>query len=345
MSKIAVVGGGIFGVTAALKLCKNHEVTLFEKNSDILMAASGINQYRFHRGYHYPRSEETTLESLRSEQSFRAEYGNAVITDNEHYYCIAKEDSLTSREEYLEFCKKFVLEHEEVNPDFINEKNVSLTISAKESSIDPIKLRELCWEKLNKTNVDVKLNTEATKEVIEVFDKVVNCTYANMNCITDNFMQRDYHFELCEKPVIKLPEKFRNKSIVVMDGPFMCVDPFGKTGYSIMGHVEHAIHMRSFGKSPEIPEKFKELLNQGVVKNPPTTNIKKFLEDGGRFIPGLKEAEHVGSMYTIRTVLPNVDDTDTRPTIVTAVNDKLINVFAGKFSQCVDAADKVCRLI
>ena len=34
--KIAVIGGGIFGVTTALILSANHSVELFEKNSDIL---------------------------------------------------------------------------------------------------------------------------------------------------------------------------------------------------------------------------------------------------------------------------------------------------------------------
>ncbi|RZD44075.1 MAG: hypothetical protein CXT78_07170 [Thaumarchaeota archaeon] len=48
--KIAVVGGGIFGVTTAIRLANNHDVDLYEKNSDILESASGINQYRLHRG-------------------------------------------------------------------------------------------------------------------------------------------------------------------------------------------------------------------------------------------------------------------------------------------------------
>ena len=55
--RIAVVGGGIFGVSAAVKLARaGHQADLFEKQRDILCAASGINQYRIHRGYHYPRN-------------------------------------------------------------------------------------------------------------------------------------------------------------------------------------------------------------------------------------------------------------------------------------------------
>ena len=38
--KIAVIGGGIFGVTTALTLAQKYPVQLFEKNSDILLIAT-----------------------------------------------------------------------------------------------------------------------------------------------------------------------------------------------------------------------------------------------------------------------------------------------------------------
>ena len=73
--KIAIVGGGIFGITVAVKLAKSgHSIDLFEKNGDIMTAASGINQFRLHRGYHYPRSKETGEESLRGLPLFLKEY-------------------------------------------------------------------------------------------------------------------------------------------------------------------------------------------------------------------------------------------------------------------------------
>ena len=52
-------------------LANENHVELFEKNNDILKAASGSNQYRVHRGYHYPRSKETVLEIMKSENSFK----------------------------------------------------------------------------------------------------------------------------------------------------------------------------------------------------------------------------------------------------------------------------------
>ena len=65
--RIAIVGGGIFGITASIILAKNHQVELFEKNNELLQSASGSNQYRIHRGYHYPRSPDTVKDIIESE--------------------------------------------------------------------------------------------------------------------------------------------------------------------------------------------------------------------------------------------------------------------------------------
>ena len=68
--KIAIIGAGFFGATAALKLSKYHDVDLFEKKNDILNGASKINQFRFHLGFHYPRSKKTLNEIKSSYKLF-----------------------------------------------------------------------------------------------------------------------------------------------------------------------------------------------------------------------------------------------------------------------------------
>ena len=61
-AKIAVAGAGIYGATAAIRLAEHgHQVHLFDPLG-LLRAASAINQYRVHAGYHYPRSPETISE-------------------------------------------------------------------------------------------------------------------------------------------------------------------------------------------------------------------------------------------------------------------------------------------
>src|SRR3989344_62295 len=345
---IAVVGGGIFGVTTAIKLAKSgHKVYLFEKENDILQAASGINQYRLHRGHHYPRSKETTLSSLNPEPKFRKEYAGAIINSNDHYYCIAKEKSLTSAEDYLKFCQDHNLEHVVEHPEVVQKNKIELSVKVKEGLMDPGRLRALCWEKLRDSGVKVILKTEVSSAQLKHYDFVVICTYAAINSLLIDYpyAQKDYQFELCEKPVLKLSKNFYKKSIVVMDGPFMCIDPLADTGFHVMGNVVHAIHQTNIGKHAVVELKYVPLLNRGIVHNPSVTNIKKFIESAVEFMPEIKKSEHVGSMFTIRTVLPYQDKTDARPTLVEAIDDRTFVVFSGKLSNCVDAAGKVSGMI
>ena len=79
--RIAVIGAGIFGSTVAVKLAEaGFGVDLYEKEGDILQAASGINQYRLHRGYHYPRSKETALSSKKPRSRFAKNMGKRCLT-------------------------------------------------------------------------------------------------------------------------------------------------------------------------------------------------------------------------------------------------------------------------
>src|ERR1043166_827802 len=99
MKRVAVVGGGIFGATAAIHAARlGNDVHLFEKQNDLLQAASRINQYRLHRGYHYPRSLDTATSCRDAEHSFRDEYGDAIMSDSRHLYGIAREGSRVSIE-------------------------------------------------------------------------------------------------------------------------------------------------------------------------------------------------------------------------------------------------------
>ena len=130
-----------------------------------------------------------------------------------------------------------------------------------------------------------------------------------------------------------------------MDGPFMCIDPFGDTDLHVMGNVVHAIHSTNVGKGPEYDSKFDELLNKGIVENPSITNIDKFMESAKKFFIDMDKVEHIGSMFTFRTVLPNRDKDDARPTLVEQTSDNQFTLFSGKIGTCVDAAEQILEVI
>src|ERR1700690_566158 len=95
-AKVAVAGAGVYGATIAISLAEaGHDVTLFDPLG-ILRAASAINQFRIHSGYHYPRTPETIRETLEARTEFAAAFASAIIRSSKHFYAIPKEGSETS---------------------------------------------------------------------------------------------------------------------------------------------------------------------------------------------------------------------------------------------------------
>lgn len=345
--KIAVIGAGIFGISISFTLAKNHNVDLYEKNSDIFMAASDINQCRVHRGYHYPRSDETVKELLDAQTSFLNEFNDAIMHNTENFYAISKNDSLTSSDEYVQFCKRNNLDYNPYKPSILNYDLIDSCFKVKENLFDHEKLKEICWDKLKNSNVNVLLNTKATKTMFEKYDLVIICTYGDWNDLVENNtkLNQNFQFEVCEKVFVKLPEIFKDTSLLIMDGPFMSIDPVGTTGMFIIGDVINTVRQRSIGKFPEIDEKYIPFLNKGILQNCPISNYPAFLDSASRFMPELKNAEYVGSSFCIKTTLADVDATDTRPTVIHQIDSKTFTVFSGKIPTCIQTAEKIKNLV
>ena len=97
-SKVAIAGAGVYGATTAIRLAEQgHEVHLFDPLG-VLNAASAINQFRIHSGYHYPRSPETIRETMEARQEFIDTFAPAIVRNSQHYYAIPLEGSQTPPE-------------------------------------------------------------------------------------------------------------------------------------------------------------------------------------------------------------------------------------------------------
>ena len=340
LPKALVVGGGIFGTTAAVALAHDgYQVELHEELEDVMMAASDINQYRLHKGYHYPRSKETAQECLDGLKTFKRKYGDCVVNGNiEHYYAISSKESMITPSQYLEFLNEMDLPYKRVETI----KNTDITIKAEEELFDNYKLYELVRNKLWSSGVEVLKNKTTTKDDFKGFDVVVIATYAKLNELLDK--KKRYQYELCEKPVVRLPRKYEGKSIVIMDGPFMCLDPYGERNH-VLGNVKHAIHCWNEGTEAFWPHRYTKYINKGVIENPEYTKIDKFIETGKRFFEDFHKLKHIGSMYTIRTVLKNREQDDARPTLVNHEGNNVYSLFSGKIDTCVDAANELIKEI
>lgn len=361
--RIAVIGGGIFGCTAAIHAVRaEHEVHLFEKAGALMQGASAVNQFRLHRGYHYPRSPETGRECRVGNVSFRQEYGEAIIPAEKRkhggqYYAIAREGSKVSADEYFSFLQASKLPARPVPASIagLNADSVDLVLEVLEGAIDPVRLKALVSEKMAGVHVHLGTNPRVPPSRKD-FDQIIIAAYAGTNIVARQLGCRTtpLQFEVCEKPVVRLPARWRDVGVVVMDGPFCSIDPYGTTGLHVLGHVQHAIHWTRTGDSafeemrtgPERGGRFrgvacwapKVALNAGIIAKPAGSNYPKFVEAGSHFFPALKDAEYIGSMFTVRAVLPNRDATDERPTLVHRLDDQVVRIFSGKIGTAVEAA-------
>ena len=341
--KALVVGGGVFGLTSAIELSNNgYLVDVKEKSDSIMSGASSINQYRLHKGYHYPRSKETAQECLDGLYSFKRKYEDCVVNGGiTHMYSIASDDSMVSGEEYKKFLDDMNLSYYEREPM----PNCDLTIVADEELFCPKKLSDSLQKKVWSSHINIETNTEVKSldELKEKYDIVVVATYSNINQLLDK--KREYQFEVCEKPVVRLPKIFEDISIVIMDGPFMCLDPYENENH-VLGNVVHAIHETNIGKKPKVSDELKSYLNKGVIKNPKITNIDKFIDSGVKYFGDeFGDLEHIGSMYTIRAVLKDRDHDDARPTLVNHEGDNIYTLFSGKIDTCVNAGRELIRIV
>ena len=317
------------------------------ETNDIFNAASGINQYRLHSGYHYPRAISTATDCRDSVQYFCKEYPESIISDTEQYYCISKRDSLISGEAFVRFCEELNLRHTILDLDILRGESVDVCMRVNESIFDLSILQDILLKLISQKSIKIEFGVSPSESQLGSYDYVIVATYTDNNQFISADNQQQYQYELCEKPVIKLPSEYDNIGLVVMDGPFMCIDPLGRTGYHVMGNVVHAIHQTSFGEfvSPLKDNRFAGLINRGIIENPVISNFPKFVESASEFLIGIEKCEHIGSMFTYRVVLPNMEETDDRPTIVKKVDHRTITIFSGKITTCVMAANKVVAII
>jgi len=359
--KIAIIGAGIFGINSALKLREKFQkakIEIFEKGTSILSSASGINQYRLHKGYHYPRSSEM----IQSTVEFESEFSSCIVKGS-RYYAIAKEGSKVSSNEYLNFLENNQLKYwkvEENNlPLFYNK--LDLVVKVEENSFDSAELYLELIKRLKENRIELKTNSIFKKRDLKKYDLVINATYANLNDILDEENQLEYQFELCEKPIVSVGKEWQNTGVVIMDGEFCCIDPLGFSKYfHVLGHVKEAIHDRQFGKKYKIPAGYSDILNIGSCKSSlsrfpfilngcseffkfdSTPVIPESSKGSSKLIGGV---HYHGSMFTIRTVLPNRDHDDGRPSYITKHSDQLYSIFSGKIGTSVQIANQLKEII
>lgn len=341
--KIAIVGGGIFGTTLALDLDRaGFGVTLYERREALLVEASLANQYRLHRGFHYPRSDKTISATKAASIKFERRFPESVLRGYQNMFAIASEGSLTDAITYLNVLRRNNLEFTQVPiPDFL--RAVDLCVQTEENLYDPVRLQQQIAIEIARSSIDLRLSATFDWAKAKSFDTVILCTYGANDVLlrAGGFRPRmKYRVQVVEKPVVALPPRLQKQSVVVMDGPFCSMDPLGDGTYSVVGHVVEANHYMKEGCSHVDPEAY-ELLAHNRANADRVTRFEQIRNAISIFMPDFKHARRVRSLWAVRVVPGNVAQTDERPTLVERHSETVFSVFSGKVSSSVTVFDKL----
>ena len=345
--KIAVVGAGFTGCSIALKLSDEYQVTLFEKEKDILLGASAYNQMRFHYGYHYPRSQKTIDEIKVSKNDFLNFYGKSIFDKTKNFYSIPFKKSKTNPKDFEKFLKKNNLYFKEIKKKNFLSNNLDKTYEVNEKILNYFTFKKKIKKMLKKTNVKIKVNSEIKKSDLTLYDKVIVATYSSNNTILKNLGIKiidKFRYELIEKIVIKLPTKYKNRSFVVIDGDFVCCDPYLGTPYHLLSDVLNSKIKIIKKKFPNFNLAHKKFINKIPRKRLDLTRYNDFIKKSSYYLPFLKKAKYIKSMYTIRTLKLNKEKTDERTNYLKKINNKIFVVLTGKWNTSMSIAIKINKL-
>lgn len=330
--RVAVIGGGVFGATAAVELARTGaKVELFEARRDLLEGATARCQARLHSGYHYPRSDSTALAAKVGAVEFRDRFPEAIRTA-EHHYVIA-EDSKVSADDYLDFCDRLGLPYEVVYPTLVHHAQV--TVRVPEAFVDVPVLRRLLKRDLRLAGVKANLAHWADPESLKGYDLTVVAAYGQP-------WSRPLRYEVCEVALVELGH-YQNQSFVVLDGEYTSLDPYNRT--HMLYDVKHTIHSANVGYAPEIPDYLQPLLGRWGAAPTNVSRVDDMLDSASRHLRmmgrhGQGVCIYHGSLFSVRAVLPDVDATDERPTVVERDGD-VISILSGKICTAVTTARAV----
>ncbi len=361
-----IVGGGIFGIYAALYLAQHGlRICLVEKERELLKKASIVNQARLHSGYHYPRSVATALMSDDNKARFTADHQGFINFEFEKYYAIDRFGSFTDSQQFERFCAFIGIRCEPVlkHPLF-NYHRMEALYATTEYAFDPYLIAEYYRQQLQEAGkqVDVRMysrllearaagsewrvvveNMEQGQKQEVAASQVINATYAGSNAINRLFGLADIDLmhEISEMAFLTSPQ-VQHIGLTIMDGQFGSIMPYGLSGLLSLSSVAYTHHKVSYDnlprfdcqeENPACRPDFTAICNACPAR--PRSNYRKMLGQIRQYFDESVQFQYFTSMFTIKSKLKANYIDDGRPTEISILNDnpRFYCIFAGKINS------------
>ena len=326
-----VVGGGFYGATIAAYLASRgtcKKVVLVERQPGLMECASATNQARVHNGYHYPRSFTTAFRSRVNLPRFVRDFPDAVKRDFTNLYAIARRNSKVTARQFERFCREIGASLKPAPNQLsglFDRRLVEQSYLVEEYVFDASVLRTGACQELGQLGVEIVLGTEVVGLIrvasgVEIklvgpdgegrieSRLVFNCTYSGLNRLRGDYpgALAQLKHEIAELALLEMPVALQGVGITVMDGPFFSLMPFPPRGLHTLSHVRYTPHL-AWLDCPEV-DPYRRLADY-----PRVPRVDRMLRDVERFMPAIREAKYVESLFEIKTVLVKNEIDDGRP--------------------------------
>jgi len=358
-----VIGGGFYGAAIAVYLGKQRglrRILLIERESMLLTRASYSNQARVHNGYHYPRSFTTAYRSRINLPRFIRDWPDAVKTDFTKLYAIARRNSKVTARQFERFCTEIGAEFRPAEPGLhalFEPRLIEAVFEVKEFAFDTRRLAAWAERELREAGVEVRCGTRVTEinrgqlaglqviarrgdqaaEQIEA-RHVFNCTYSGINQFGGDFAgtRSGLKQEITEMALMQMPPALNDLGVTLMDGPFFSMMPFPARGLHTLSHVRYTPHLNWQDQAQLDPY-------EKLDAYPRETRVDRMVRDVERYLPAIRGAVHVDSLYEVKTVLVKNEGDDGRP-ILFELHPELpgcISVLGGKIDNIYDVLERL----
>lgn len=358
-----VIGGGFYGSAIAIYLAKQRgfsRILLVEREPELMQRASLSNQARVHNGYHYPRSFTTAYRSRINLPKFVKDWPFAVKQDFTKLYAIARRNSKVTAKQFQRFCKEVGASLEPARHEhkaLFESRLIEDVFEVEEYAFDTRRLAAWAVDELMAAGVRVIYSSRVTHVNLEsdsclsvTLDNsivganhvraryVFNCTYSGLNQLGGSFpgICTGLKQEITEMPLVEVPSVLEKIGITVMDGPFFSLMPFPSRQLHTLSHVRYTPHRHWEDMAGVDPYTVLEKYERG-------TRVDRMMRDVFRYLPALRGAQHIESLFEVKTVLVKNEIDDGRPIFFErhASLPGCFSVLGGKIDNIYDVLEKL----